>query len=183
MGSRHLRATPCRPCSRSRRKAWPRAGWLVPRFNRGMAMVLRLAPLSPADRMRIIEAHQPLAIPPMPCQRVVDTMPVFRRCGHPRDGEPDPMTPFRVHRETLPAEIEKHIQGGIAWLPRHIVIILKHRWSLDRAKPADRGRIFDIVDVSDPEVAEMSHGADARRSECASCAKSHPSPRVRQEVY
>jgi hypothetical protein len=41
---------------------------------------------------------------------------LLRRHRHPRHHEPDPVAALRVHHEYLPVEVEKHIEGGIAWL-------------------------------------------------------------------
>ncbi len=77
-------------------------------------MVLRLTPLLSADRMRIVEADQPLAVRPMKRDGIVDAVRLLWRDRHARHDKPDPMTTLRVHHENLPIEVEKHIEGRIA---------------------------------------------------------------------
>ena len=83
-------------------------------------MVLRFAAPSPADRMGIIEAHQPPAVRPVQRERVVDAMRLPRRHGHPCDDKSNPVTALRVNDEDLAIEVEKHIEGRVARLGHSI---------------------------------------------------------------
>ncbi len=81
-------------------------------------MVLPLAAPLPRDRMRVVEADQPLALRPMQRERVVDAVRLLRRHRNPRHHEPDPVAALRVHHENLPVEVKKHIEGRVTRL-RH----------------------------------------------------------------
>ena len=52
-------------------------------------------------------------------ERIIDAVGFSRRHRHPRHDELDPVA-FRVDHENLPVEVEKHIEGGVAWLRRGI---------------------------------------------------------------
>ena len=83
-------------------------------------MVLRITAFLPADRMRVVEPDQPLALRPVQRERVVDAVRLLRRRRHSRHHEPDPVAALRVHHEDLPVEVEKHIEGRVTRL-RHSI--------------------------------------------------------------
>ncbi len=76
-------------------------------------MVLRITAFLPADRMRVVEPDQPLALRPVQRERVVDAVRLLRRDRHSRHHEPDPVAALRVHHENLPVEVEKHIERRV----------------------------------------------------------------------
>src|SRR5438067_4550789 len=81
-----------------------------------VAMVLRLAAPTRADRMGIVEANQPLAIPPMQCERVVDAVRLLRRPRHSCHDKAYPMATRWIEHENLPVEIEQRIEARVARL-------------------------------------------------------------------
>ncbi len=64
----------------------------VPRLDRGMAMVLRLAALLLRHWMRVVEADSPLAIRPVERERVAQPVRLLRRHPHPRPARRSPLS-------------------------------------------------------------------------------------------
>jgi hypothetical protein len=81
-------------------------------------MVLRPATRLPADRMSIIESHQPFAVRSVQRQRVIEAVRFLRRHRYLRHDESHSMAAFWVYNKDLPIEVEKHIEGRIARLHR-----------------------------------------------------------------
>lgn len=79
-----------------------------------MAMVLRPAANLIADRVRIIEPNETLAIGPVQGQRIVDAIRLLRRGRHPCDDEADPIAAFRIDHEHLTIQVQEEIETRIA---------------------------------------------------------------------
>ena len=84
-----------------------------------MTMVLRLAALPSARRMRVVESDQPLTIRSVERQRVVEAMRLLRRRGHTHHHEPHPMPAIRVHDEHLAVEVKKGVKSRVTGV-RHL---------------------------------------------------------------
>ena len=82
-------------------------------------MVLCLTALLVCHRMGVVEADQSLAIGPMQCQRIVETVRLLRRHRHLCDDKADPVAALGINDEHLPVEFEQHTKGWVARL-RHI---------------------------------------------------------------
>ncbi len=75
-----------------------------------MSMILRSAAALRADRMGVVEAHQPLTLRSVQRQRIVETVRLYRRCRHPRYDKAHPMTAIRIDNKHLPIEVEKRVE-------------------------------------------------------------------------
>ena len=81
-----------------------------------MTVILRATAFLPPHAMRIIESGQPLTVPPVQRERVVDAVRFLRRHWHLRYDEPDPVTALRVDHENLAVELKKNIESRVARL-------------------------------------------------------------------
>jgi hypothetical protein len=87
-------------------------------------VVQRCAALASANWMGIVEPHQPLAVRPVQCQRIVEAVRFLQGCRHTRHREPDPVAALRVHDEYLSVEFEQQIEAGVAC---HVIYVITSR--------------------------------------------------------
>jgi hypothetical protein len=76
-----------------------------------MPVILRLTALLLGGRMRVVEAHQPLAVRPVQRERIVEPVRLLPRFRHARNHQPNPVTALRIDDKHLAIEIEQGIES------------------------------------------------------------------------
>lgn len=88
-------------------------------------MILWLAVLLLADRVSIVESHQPFTISSMQSQRIVQTVRFLRCRRHLPNHEANPMPSFGVDDKCEAVEVKQRIESGIV-LPHTSLMLSVH---------------------------------------------------------